>query len=357
MKATGKIGLLAALVCSWCVTASAQDATPAKAGDLFRQAYEASKAAKAEEEVNKVIELCQQGLAAQPTDKEKQYANGLLSWAYNKRGEARAETGQEQEAMADFQESIKLDANRWSALHNRGVSHGIAGNVDAAMADFNRVLQLNPNFAKGFYNRGELRFKKGDLNGAISDYSRAIQLNSRDSGFLTSRGFAYYRQNNYRNAMRDYNQALQIDPNNVEAYVHRGDVQADQAQFAQAVSDYQAAVRINPQFGRVFLSSAWLRATCPQPQFRNTEVALRNAQKAIDIDGAVDYRYLETLAAAQANAGQFDDAKETQAKAIEAAKGENLASEVAARMRERLSLYEAGRPYRDVRPGTPQPQQ
>lgn len=359
MKAMGnRIGLiLAALVCGWCGSSSAQDAVPQTPGDLFRQAYNLAKTAKTEEEAQKIIEMCEQGLAAQPTDQEKNYANGLLSWAYNKRGEARADMGQEQEAMADFEQSLKLDGNRWTALHNRGVSHGMAGNIDAAMADFNRVLQLKPDFAKGFYNRGELKFKKGDLAGAIADYSRAVQLNPRDAGALTSRGFASYRQNpgNARAAMRDYNQALQIDPNNAEAYTHRGDLQADQTQFAQAVADYQAAVRVNPQFGHVYLSSAWLRATCPVAQFRNTDVALRNAQKAIDLDGESDYRYLETLAAAQANAGLFDDAKATEAKAIEAATAEGVSKEVARRMQERLGLYEAGRPYRDVRPGTPQP--
>jgi tetratricopeptide (TPR) repeat protein len=333
------------------------ESKPQTAAEINLQAFELAKIAKSEEEFNKIIDLCQQGLEAQPAAKDKQYANNLLSWAFNKRGEARAELGQEAEAMADFEESLKLDANRWVALHNRGVSHGIAGDLDAAMADFNRVVQLNPNFSKAFYNRGELRFKRGDLAGAIADYSAALRLNSRDAGALTSRGFAYYSRGDYRNAMRDYNQALQIDPNNAETFTLRGDAQADQAQFAQAVQDYQAAVRVNPEYGRVYQSSAWLRATCPNAQFRHTDVALRNAQKAIDLDGETDHRYLETLAAAQANAGQFEDAKATQAKAIELAKGASISQAAANRMQERLTIYESNRPYRDVRPGTPQPRQ
>ncbi len=330
---------------------------PQTAAEMSKQAYELAKTAKSEEEVNKILELCQQIQAASSADKDTKYANNLLSWAYNKRGEARADTGQEAEALADFEQSLKLDANRWQALHNRGVSYGMAGNLDGALADFNRVVQLNPNFSKALYNRGELRFKRGDLQGAIADYSAALRVNPQDGGYLTSRGFAYYSRNDYRNAMRDYNQALQIDSNNAEAYTLRGDAQADQAQFAQAVSDYQAAVRVNPNYGRVYQSSAWLRATSPAQQFRNTEVALRNAQKAIDLDGESDYRYLDTLAAAQANAGQFEDAKATQARAIEAAAAAKLPAQTAARLQERLKLYEANRPYRDVRPGTAQPRQ
>jgi tetratricopeptide (TPR) repeat protein len=337
--------------------APSQEAKAPSPSEMFRQAYELAKTAEDEDGLNKIIDLCQQGLAARPGDRETKYANDLLSWAYNKRGEARADLGQESEAMADFEQSLKLDPNRWLALHNRGVSHGLAGNLEAAMADFNRVVQLNPNFLKALYNRGELRFKRGDLAGAIADYTAALRLDPRDAGALTSRGFAYYSRGDYRNAMRDYNQAVQVDPNNAEAYTLRGDAYADQAQFAQAVADYQSAVRVNPEYGRVYQSSAWLRATCPSQQFRHTEVALRNAQKAIDLDGEGDHRYLETLAAAQANAGQFEDAKATQARAIEAAKAAGVSQQAANRMQERLTLYESGRPYRDVRPGAPQPRQ
>jgi tetratricopeptide (TPR) repeat protein len=352
-------GLVALLSVS---PAEAQDAPGAEAksekpADLFRQAYELSKAAKTDEEASKIIDLCQQGLAGNVGDKDKQYGNNLLSWAYNKRGETRAEAGQEDEALADFEQSIKLDPSRWLALHNRGVSYGMLGNLDAALADFNRVIQLNPNFVKALYNRGELRFKKGDLNGAIADYTAVIRLEPQDSGALTSRGFAHYSRGDYRNAVQDYNRAIQINPNNAEALTLRGDAQADQARFDQAVADYQLAVKANPDYGRVYQSSAWLRATCPVAQFRNTAVALRNAQKAIDLDGENDHRYLESLAAAQANAGEFNDAKATQARAIEAAKSANVSQQAAGRMSERLKLYESGQPYRDVRPGQPQPRQ
>lgn len=326
-----------------------------KPAELFRQAYELAKTAKTEEEAGKIIDLCQQGLAEQVSDKDKQYANNLLSWALNRRGEARAEAGQEAEALADFEQSLQLDPNRWLALHNRGVSYGMMGKMDEALADFNRVLQLSPNFAKALYNRGELRFKRGDFNGAIADYTAVLRLAPQDSGALTSRGFAYYSRGDYRNAMQDYNRAVQINPNNAEAFTLRGDANADQARFAQAVTDYQAAVKANPDYGRAYQSSAWLRATCPVAQFRNTTVALRNAQKAIDLDGEQDYRYLETLAAAQANSAEFSDAKASQQKAIQIAKAANVSQQIADRMAERLKIYESGNAYRDVRPGAPQP--
>ncbi len=57
-------------------------------------------------------------------------------------------------------------------------------------------------------------------------------------------------------------------------------------------------------------------ATCPDEVFRNPDEALSAAEKAIELDGENDYRYLETLAAAEANAGHFDDAVDTQTGAV-----------------------------------------
>lgn len=322
---------------------------------IFREAFELTKTAKEDPVFTQIIDMCQRGLEQDPNEAESRYGKSLLAWAYNRRGETKANAGQEVEAMADFEESIKHDNTRFNAWHNRGVSHGLAGNYDAALADFNRTIQLKPDHAKAYYNRGEVRFKKDDLSGAISDYSRCLRLAPRDSLAYTSRGYAHYKQGNYRDAIRDYSQAVQTDRDNVEAYTLRGDAYADQANFSQALSDFQAAVRIEPNYGKAYQSAAWLRATCPLQQFRNADSALRGAAKAIELDGDGDYRYLETLAAAQANASQFEEARQTQTRAIEAAKSTGEPQPVLDRAQERLELYEADRPYRDVRPGQPQP--
>jgi tetratricopeptide (TPR) repeat protein len=127
--------------------------------------------------------------------------------------------------------------------------------------------------------------------------------------------------------------------------VNRGDAYRDQGAFGPAAADFREAIRIDPKLGRAYLSAAWLMATCPDAKFRDPEKAVAAAEKALDLDGDKDYRYLDTLAAAQANAGQFDLAKATVAKALAAApKSESP------RVRQRSQLYESSRAYREGAP-------
>jgi len=87
---------------------------------------------------------------------------------------------------------------------------------------------------------------------------------------------------------------------------------------------------------------ARLLATCNDPAIRDGRAALTFAERAVAATNRRDPAYLDTLAAAYAEAGQFD-------KAI-AAQKEALALEPEGKMRQdcaaKLALYESNRPYR-----------
>jgi tetratricopeptide (TPR) repeat protein len=84
-------------------------------------------------------------------------------------------------------------------------------------------------------------------------------------------------------------------------------------------------------------------ATCPNQQFRDDKRAVEAAQKAIELDGNDDYRYVETLAAALAAASDFEAAIEAQEKVVQMVP-DNLRS----RAEGRLELYRRETPYREL---------
>ncbi len=220
--------------------------------------------------------------------------------------------------------------------------------MKGAMTDFDRVTELNPDYANAWFNRGRLKFDQGDFAGAMQDYSRAIQIQPSDSGFYTSRANALYRLGRAREALSDYNRAVQISPSDAMVLVDRGDAYREMGMYEQAAGDYREAIRTNPKLGRAYLGAAWLMATCPNARFRRVEMSVDAAKKAIEIDGDKDYRYLDTLAAAHANAGQFSEARDAVMRAASMAP-----DRVRDKVEQRLRLYEKSQAYRDGGPPEP----
>jgi serine/threonine-protein kinase len=88
---------------------------------------------------------------------------------------------------------------------------------------------------------------------------------------------------------------------------------------------------------------AWLMATCSDASLRNGRIAVEQAQKAVAATNRKDPNVLDTLAAAYAENGQFDQAVRTQKEAMVLITSETALKDY----RSRLDLYEANEPYRE----------
>lgn len=109
---------------------------------------------------------------------------------------------------------------------------------------------------------------------------------------------------------------------------------------AQAVRWYRLAAEAG-DLGSL-QAAAWLLATSNDPKVRDGAAAVRFATRAAQATEYQDSRILGTLAAAYAEAGEFQRAVETETKAIAASERDSERGELTAR----LKLYQAKQPYR-----------
>jgi tetratricopeptide (TPR) repeat protein len=246
-------------------------------------------------------------------------------------------------AMEDFEAAIKLDPQRWKSYHHRGVCYALAGQFEKALSDFTKTIELRPEYESAWFNRGEIHYEMGRFAKAVADYDEAIRLQANDAGFFTSRGHAHFQLRQFDKALDDYSRAVELDPRNPQRITNRGDAFRSLGQWERAADDFRQAVNVDSRFGRAFQSAAWLMSTCPDEQYRQPDLALRAARKAVELDGDQDYIYLDTLAAAFANSGQFDKAQEVIRRAIQLAPAEN-----AGPLKHRLDLYRSGKPFRQT---------
>jgi tetratricopeptide (TPR) repeat protein len=323
---------------------------------LLRDAHGKTKSAATREDYEQIVRLCERARGGQPSETLRTYANELLAWTHNRLGELYADQaaeltkeGQEAQAaendakaMAEFQAAVGANPKYWKGHHNRGVSYALQRKFDEAVADFGRVVELRPQYANAWFNRGEIYFELGRYEEALSDYTQVLQLTPDDYDAHVRRGHTYFHLRRFREALADYDRAARLDPGKVEAVVNRGDANRNLGKWRQAAEDYQKAVGLDARSGRAYQSVAWLMATCPEEKYRKGDLAVQAAERAVTLDGAEDFKYLDTLAAAYANAGDFDKAQATIAEAIKIAPKEHRDA-----LTRRLDLYKAEKPYRE----------
>lgn len=309
----------------------------------LRQAYEISLNAKSEAELTKVLTLCD--AASTGDDRASltaRYARKLRLWALEARSEVHYQAGRAAQALADLDEALRVDPLSISALRKRGTSLASLGRHDEAFVDLDRAIELRRGDARSYVDRGEVCYAVGRFQEAARDYAQAIRLKPNDARALVGRGHAQYRLGRISDAVQDYSQAIRLRPQDAQLLTQRGNAYADLGRYTEAADDFRQAMQVDPNHGRAFQSAAWLMSTCPDPRYRDSELALELAKRAIELDGKSNHRYLETLAAALANAGFYEEARQVQERALQRTPEKAISD-----AEQMLGQFAAGRPFRE----------
>lgn len=309
---------------------------------LLKDAAQKASTAKDDGDLSEVIAIATEALKEKPGAEGLAYANKLLSWAHNRRGQNFAENQLYDQAVEDYNMALSYDPTMWRAVHNRGVAYAGAGKKREAMADFTKALEMNRGFVNTWYNRGELQYEMGLYDKAWKDFNEAVRVNNQDAASIAGRGKAAARMGKTREGLQDLDMAVKMLPKDASLRLQRADLYLAIRAHGTALEDYRAAATLNPQSGHALRGMAWIMSTAPDQRLRNAEEGVKLAQKAMELDGNNDPRYVETLAAAYANSGQFDAAAELLKHALESAKGD-----AAGRIQAQLAVYKEGKPFRD----------
>jgi tetratricopeptide (TPR) repeat protein len=252
-------------------------------------------------------------------------------------------------AIEFFTGVIKEHPNDSYALMARGVVWQIVRrDFDKAIADFAAAIRLNPRDPILYNYRGWAFYLKQEHDRAIADFNHAVRFDPEEAVYFHNRGLVWLAKKDTENAIADFTDAIRLAPGNAMAYLSRGRAWADHKHdYANALADYDRAIQFSPQFAQAYNGRAWLLATCPDAKHRDGKKAVVSATRACELTNWRDPMIIDTLAAAQAEAGDFASAARWQSKSLELLSDETQRSD----FRTRLKLYEGKKPYHQPKPG------
>lgn len=185
----------------------------------------------------------------------------ILAW-HNNRGVARAERGDFEGAIAEYEAAVRFDPSDPVAYANRGAALGQLGEYDKAIADCTRATERAPRFAMPYTNRGCTYFNRGEYEKAIADHTEAIRLDPSLALAYYNRGNAYGQTKQYDLAVRDLTRLIEMDPRNAEAYAIRAHVCRAMGDMDAAAKDDLKSQEIGKKGGT---KCAWLQSCKYRP--------------------------------------------------------------------------------------------
>lgn len=231
------------------------------------------------------------------------------------------ERGQLDDALSYFQKALAVRSGSEQRHYNLSLAliHDSVGNVlaregrlDEAIVHLRQAVELRPDYPDAHYNLGTALFQKGDLDGAIAQWRATLSIHPFDAGAHASLGNALVQKGLLGEAVDHYEKALQLEPDSI--------------------------LPLN--------NLAWVMSTGPDDSLRNDAIAVELAKKANQLSKETNPVFVRTLAAAYAQAGQFEHAMETARRASDLANAQG-AHDLAVQLQEDVDLYQRRTPLRD----------
>jgi tetratricopeptide (TPR) repeat protein len=279
--------------------------------------------------VDDAILFFSQRIQKEPNDAD---AYTRRAWSWKIKGEPDA-------AIKDFSEAVRIQPSA-ANFANRAVAYHVKKDYDKALADYAEALRLAPQMTMIYNNRGNLWAAKKDYDKAIEDYTTAVRMDPKFAVAYANRAIAHRARKDHDRAIEDYNKLLELDPINVWACTNRAFSWSAKKEYEKALADYDRALKLDPKHALACNDAAWLLATCPEEKIRDGKRAVELAKQAVSLMKNHP-GYLDTLAAAYAEIGNFDEAVRVQEQALQDA---TFRKDTTAR--DRLDLYKKKQPYR-----------
>lgn len=220
------------------------------------------------------------------------------------------------------------------------------GDYPGAYEQFHRAAELMPDEASFRQNLGQVCLVLNQPTEAEKNFQRGIALKPDEPNLRRQYAQLLLRLGRTRAAIFQYQAAFIFQPHEVPAGLRAelGNVYFQAGYYRRAVAELRMAVAADPTNAMVRNNLAWILATGADARTRDGAEAVRQATEACRLTHDQSATCLSTLAAAQAEVGDFAAALRSvdEALAWQNATGDTRMAAINQQLR---ALYQAGQAY------------
>jgi len=299
--------------------------------------------------------------------------------AHGNLGFLHLQDGRSAQAVPHLQKAVRIVPRDANFRFNLGLALDRSGRTEEAMAQLREAARLNPGFLDAHRPISSAARRLSSPAEAAAHLRQTARLDA-SAAPRVELGVVLAELGRTNEAMASYTEALARDPNEPVAHANLAALLSDAGQHERAMPHFEAAIRLQPtnavtrfnlavsllrqQRDREAVEQlresvrlqprglnalnrlAWVLATSPDDSVRNSPEALRLADAVHEQTGRKQAMSFDTLAAALAENGRFNDAADvaTQGASLASAAGQ---SQLASAIQARAERYRAGQPHRD----------
>lgn len=281
----------------------------------------------------------------------------MAEQSVTKRKDGKGMTLDVEQALSHLQKAIEIDPRYTPAYIATAKIHQQQKKPEAALALLEQLLKQKPDDVEALLAIAAMHQAAKKPDEAAPFWAKALEHDPKNASALLSLGLYQQSKGLHADAVQSLTRLVEVNPRQVEGIAALANEHMVLKNYDEAIKNFRAALQlrgVTPSAKGAGLTGgspivwannlAWLLATSPEDQVRNGEEAVHWAKVACEATGYKP-EFLDTLAAAHAEAGDFDEAVRRGQQFID--QSQHMPPELLQAAKQRLQMYQQRQPYRE----------
>lgn len=250
------------------------------------------------------------------------------------------------DAIEHLEAALAID-DRNTRVHGMlANAYHLTGQLEKADQHARRAIELSPTYTPAVIERAAILADQGNVDEAIKQLESiaAMEASYVQANFNTAQ--LLLKADRQDEAIERFEKVCARAPAHLESVAQLTRIYREKGRIADMARVLHNALELQPDNLRFVFSLAQILATARDDSVRDGKKAIQLAQRATDLVIGDNPEVIALLAAAYAENGDWQNAEQTAARALDLAKQKGATS-LAGRIETQLSGYRSQKPYRD----------